>query len=98
MLTVICGVNGFHVVDLMTSQVSLNSEYFVSHVLALIIAKVFPGGEFHILVDYNFILTTAESTFQRPLNNLSLKTMLGVRLTHLTVLILHHQTSCFSVM
>jgi histone-lysine N-methyltransferase SETMAR len=44
MLTVIWGVDGFHVVDLMISQRSLNSEYFVNHVMAPMIAKVFPQG------------------------------------------------------
>jgi hypothetical protein len=44
MLTVILGVDGFHVVDLMTSQRSFNSEYFVSHVLAPMVAEVFPRG------------------------------------------------------
>jgi histone-lysine N-methyltransferase SETMAR len=44
MLTFIWAVNGFHVVDLRTSQRSFNSEYFVSHVLAPMVAKVFPRG------------------------------------------------------
>jgi hypothetical protein len=44
MLIVIWGVDGFHVVDLMTSQRSFNSEYFMSHVLAPMVAKVFPRG------------------------------------------------------
>jgi hypothetical protein len=44
MVTVICGVNGFHVVDLMTSRHSFNSEYFVSYVLAPMVATVFPRG------------------------------------------------------
>jgi hypothetical protein len=44
MLTVIWGIDGFRVVDLMTSQRSFNSEYFVSHVLASMVAKVFPRG------------------------------------------------------
>jgi hypothetical protein len=45
MLTVIWGVDGFHVVDLMTSQRTFNSEYFVSHVLAPMVAKVFSRGK-----------------------------------------------------
>jgi histone-lysine N-methyltransferase SETMAR len=44
MYTVIWGVDRFQVIDLMTSQGSFNSEYFVSHVLAPILAKVFPRG------------------------------------------------------
>jgi hypothetical protein len=44
MLTVIWGVDRFHVVGLMTSQRSFNSEYFVSHVLAPMVATSFPRG------------------------------------------------------
>jgi hypothetical protein len=44
MPTVIWGIDGFHVVDLMTSQLSFSSEYFVSHVLAPTVAKLFPRG------------------------------------------------------
>jgi hypothetical protein len=44
MLAVIWGIDGFHVVDLMTSQRSFTSEYFVSHVLAPMVAKVFSPG------------------------------------------------------
>jgi hypothetical protein len=44
MLIVILGVDGFHVVDLMISQRIFNSEYFVSHVLAQMVAKDFPRG------------------------------------------------------
>jgi hypothetical protein len=91
------GVDGFHAIDLMISQRGFNSEYFVSHVLAPAVAKVFPRGEFHILVDCNFTWITAESNFERPLSNLSMKTILDVCLTHLPVLILDHRTSGFSV-
>jgi hypothetical protein len=44
MLTVIWGVDSFHVIDLMISQRSFNSEYFDIHVLAQMIVKVFPRG------------------------------------------------------
>jgi hypothetical protein len=33
MVTVICGINGFHVVDLMTEQHSYDTAYFPSHIL-----------------------------------------------------------------
>jgi hypothetical protein len=98
MFTVIWGVDGFHAVDLMISQRSFNSDYFVSHVLAPMIAKVFPGGEFHTRINDNFTWITAESTFQRRLNNFSLKTIFDMCFTHVTVLILHHRISGFSVM
>jgi hypothetical protein len=44
MLTVVWAADNFHVVDLMTSQRSFNSEHFMSHVLAPMVAKVFPRG------------------------------------------------------
>jgi hypothetical protein len=44
MLTVIWGVDGFRVVDLMASQCSFNAEYFVNHVMAPMIAKILPQG------------------------------------------------------
>jgi hypothetical protein len=44
MLTAIWGIDGFHTVDLMISQRSFNSDYFVSHVLTPMVAKVFPRG------------------------------------------------------
>jgi hypothetical protein len=66
-LIVIWGVDGFHVAGLMSSQRSFNSEYFVRHLLAPIAAKVFPWGEFHILVDHSFTWITTKSTFHRVL-------------------------------
>jgi histone-lysine N-methyltransferase SETMAR len=44
MFTVIWGVDGLHIIDLMISQRSFNSEHFVSHVLAPMVAKVFSRG------------------------------------------------------
>jgi hypothetical protein len=44
MLTAILGVDGLHIVDLMTSQYIFNSEYFVNHVLAPIVPNVFSRG------------------------------------------------------
>jgi histone-lysine N-methyltransferase SETMAR len=41
---VIRGVDRLYVADLMTSQRSFNSEYFLSHVLAPIVAKIFSRG------------------------------------------------------
>jgi hypothetical protein len=42
MLTVICGVDDLRAADLMTSQSRFNSEYFVNHAMAPMIAKAFP--------------------------------------------------------
>jgi histone-lysine N-methyltransferase SETMAR len=42
MLTVIWGVDGFHIVDLMIPHRSFNSEHFVNHVMTPMIIKPFP--------------------------------------------------------
>jgi histone-lysine N-methyltransferase SETMAR len=44
MLTVIWGVDGFHVVDLMTSQPSFDSQSFVDNLMVSLVEKVFPKG------------------------------------------------------
>jgi hypothetical protein len=44
MLMVIWGVGGFHVVDLMSSQCSLDSQYFVDNIMVPLVEKVFPKG------------------------------------------------------
>jgi hypothetical protein len=45
MLTVIWGIDGFHIVDLMTKQYSYNTQYFLRHVLAPLLLTVFPDGD-----------------------------------------------------
>jgi hypothetical protein len=42
MLTAIWGVGDFHVVDLMTSQRSFDSQYLVTNVMTPPIANIFP--------------------------------------------------------
>jgi hypothetical protein len=44
MLTLIWGVEGFHVVDLMTSQRSFDSQYFADNIMVPLVQKVFPKG------------------------------------------------------
>jgi hypothetical protein len=44
MLTVIWGVDGFHVVDLMTSHCSFDSQYFMDNIMILLVEKVFSEG------------------------------------------------------
>jgi hypothetical protein len=43
-LTVICGIDGLHVVDGMTEQHSYNTPYFLSHILEPLLLAVFPDG------------------------------------------------------
>jgi hypothetical protein len=42
MMTVIWGIDGFHVVDLMTEQHSYNTQYFFSHDLEPLLLALFP--------------------------------------------------------
>jgi hypothetical protein len=42
MLTVICGIDGFYVVDLMAEQHSYNTQYFLGHILEPLLLAVFP--------------------------------------------------------
>jgi hypothetical protein len=44
MLTVIWGIDGFQVVDLMTEQHSYETQYFLSHILEPALLAVFPDG------------------------------------------------------
>jgi histone-lysine N-methyltransferase SETMAR len=44
MLTVMWGIKGFHVVDLMTSQDQFNSQYFVEHIMMPLVQEIFPHG------------------------------------------------------
>jgi hypothetical protein len=44
MLSVIWGIDGFHIVDLMTEQCSYNMQYFFSHILETLLLAVFPDG------------------------------------------------------
>jgi uncharacterized membrane protein len=62
--TIIWGTAGFHVTNLMTSQRSFNSEYFINEVMQPLIAKLFPRGEYDILIGLSSTLTIAWSIFQ----------------------------------
>jgi histone-lysine N-methyltransferase SETMAR len=42
MFTIIWGTAGFHVTNLMTSQRSFNTEYFINEIMQSLIAKFFP--------------------------------------------------------
>jgi histone-lysine N-methyltransferase SETMAR len=44
MFTVNSGVGGFHIVDLITSQSSFDSQYFMSNVMTPLIANICPQG------------------------------------------------------
>jgi hypothetical protein len=44
MFTVIWGVNGFHLLDLMSSECRFHAQYLVEHVLAPLVQMAFPQG------------------------------------------------------
>jgi hypothetical protein len=45
MLTVVWGIDGFHVVDLMIKQHRYNTQYLLSYILEPLLLLVFPGGD-----------------------------------------------------
>jgi hypothetical protein len=44
LVTVVWGMEGFHVMDLMTSQNQFNSQYFMEYIMALLVEEIFPHG------------------------------------------------------
>jgi hypothetical protein len=75
--TVIWGVDGFHLVDLITSQRSFNSEYFVSHVLATMVAKVFPRGRIPQTCRLQLHLDNCRVYFSKPTEQLITENHIG---------------------
>jgi hypothetical protein len=65
MFTAIWGVNGFHLLDLMSSESRLNAQYFVEHVIAPWFGRSSHKGGLSILLDSMFIPTTAIFTSQK---------------------------------
>jgi hypothetical protein len=48
MLTVIWGIDGFHVVHLMTEQLSYKTQSFLNNIIELLLLAIFPdGGKLH---------------------------------------------------
>jgi hypothetical protein len=64
MLTVIWGVEGFHVVDLMTSQGSFDSHDFVDNIMVPLVEKGFPTGRNLHARRLHLHLDNCPSTFQ----------------------------------
>jgi hypothetical protein len=91
MLTVIWGVDGFLAVNVMTSQHSFNSQYFVSKVMTPMITKEFPHGKIshwyrvYLHLDNCCVHFSKVSEFSSP------KTSFCMYRTRLTVTILHRQ-------
>jgi hypothetical protein len=44
MLTVLWGLDGFHVVNLMPERHSFNTQYFLEHIMRELVCSVFPDG------------------------------------------------------
>jgi hypothetical protein len=93
-VTVIWGIDGFHVVDLMTEQHNYNRQSFLSHILELLLLAGFTDG--HKLHSRRLSLTTVASTAQRSVRTLLLKILLFEYPIRLTVLTWHHLTSGLS--
>jgi hypothetical protein len=97
MLTVIWGVDGFHVVDLMTPQRSFDSQDFVDNIMVPLVEKVFQRGEIRLRVDHTFTWIIAASTFQASVRNLSPEIIFRVFRNQRTVQMSHPRTSGFLV-
>jgi hypothetical protein len=98
MLIVNWGVSDFHVVDLITSQSSFDSQYFVSNVMTPVIANIYPQGRILHARQLHFHLDNCAPIFQTSQNNSWLKIRFCVCHTHLTAPILHLHISGSSAM
>jgi hypothetical protein len=65
MLTAIWGVNGFHLLDLVSSQCRFNAQYFVEHVLPSLIQRVFSQGRVRHTPSLNVHLDNCRVHFSR---------------------------------
>jgi hypothetical protein len=96
MLTVIWGITGFHVVDLMTERHNHNTQYFLSHILERVLLQDFQKVANRILIGSVCILTTVPFTAQRSLTTFSLKILSFEYSIRFTVLTWHLLTSGFA--
>jgi hypothetical protein len=62
MMTVIFGIDGFHVVDVMPDERSFDSEYFLEQVMQPITDKFYPEGEIPMIFHSMFTWTSAGFT------------------------------------
>jgi hypothetical protein len=82
MLTVMWSVDGFHTVNLMTSQSTLNSHYFVDSVLTCLPPKIFPQGRWHHALRLHCHFENCPVHFLKASEQFSLKRKPFMYLTH----------------
>lgn len=95
MFTIIWGVYGFYVIDMLPNDCKYNSQYFIDNILQKLIEKdqeIWPRKSNHkiwIHID-NCSVHNSMAT-----ENFSINLILKELLIHHTPLILHHQTSSY---
>jgi hypothetical protein len=97
MLTVLWGVDGFCVVDVMPERHSYNTQYFLDNILQAILQEIFPDGWSHTLVGSVSIWTIVAFTAPKPLTPSSLKTGLFKCLIQSIAQTWHRRTFGFSI-
>jgi hypothetical protein len=96
MLTVIWGIAGFHVVDLMTDQHSYNTHYFLSQILEPLLLALFPDGRKPHSRRLDLHFDNCGVHCSKASVNFSLKILLFEYPVRFTVLTWHLLTSGFS--
>jgi hypothetical protein len=76
MLMAICGVNGFHLRDLMSSQCRFNAQYFVEHVMAPMIQTIFPQGRTRYILRLNVHLDNCLVHFSKGMEQFFIENQL----------------------
>jgi hypothetical protein len=94
-LVVIWGIDGFHVVDLMTEQHNHNPQYFLSHILEPVLFAVSPDGFKPHFRQLALHLDNCRLHSSKVSEGFSLKIILFEYLIRLTVLTWHLLTSGF---
>jgi hypothetical protein len=87
MLIVICGINGFHVVDPMNEPRSYNKQYFIRDILEPGLLEAFPDGHKPHSRLVSLHLDNCRVHRSKAFENFSLKILLfedSIRLTFLT--------------
>jgi hypothetical protein len=96
MLTAVCGVNGFHLLDLMLSQCGFNTQYFVGHVMVPLVQTVFTQGKIQYPPRFSVHLDNCRVHFSKVTEQFSLRIGCCVVLAYLIVPIWPHRTSGYS--
>jgi hypothetical protein len=85
MITVVWDVDSFHVVNLITSQETFNSQYFVDNVLTHLLPKIVPQGRRRHALRLHCHIYNCRVHFAKVSEQFSLKMKLSMYLIRLIV-------------